>query len=133
MSLKPFTWLVDKILQAIDARTRVEVLVHEAFFTDDPAGTPFYFIKVINRSPETDITITHIWVKDGSKEIDILNQATLLPRKLMKTDVWETWFNKKLIHDHDNIFDNVFVLLTNGKKYKSKKDTSVRPKGFVAK
>lgn len=132
MGLNLLTWIADKILQVRDARTKVNILVHEAFFTKDPSRIPFYFIKVINQSPETDFTITHIWVKDESKEIDILNPDRPLPHKLKKTDVWETWFPKNLIHDHNNVFTNVFVVLSNGNEYKSKKNMKVRPAGFVA-
>ncbi len=43
-----------------------------------------------------------------------------------------TWFNKNMVTDHKNVFNNVRVVLTNGKTYRSKKNTSVRPTGFVA-
>jgi len=128
-----FTWLVDKILQALDARTKIKVLVHEAFFIGDPKREPYYFVKVINLSSETSFTITHVWVKDGSKEIDIINPHRPLPRKLEKSDIWETWFRKDLIEDQNNVFRNVRVVLSNGREYKSKKNLDVRPAGYIAK
>jgi len=127
-----FMWLADKILQARDARTEVKVLVHEAFITNGPTQTPQYFIKVINNSPTTPFTITHVWVKDGSKEIDIVNPNRTLPYKLEKTEVWETWFAKNKIENHDNVFNNVRVVLSNGKEYRSKKNKKVRPAGSIA-
>lgn len=128
-----FTWLADKILQAIDARTKIKVLVHEAFFIGDQSREPYYFVKVVNLSPEITFTITHVWVKDSSGEIDIINPNTPLSHKLKKSDVWETWFRKDVIRDHDNIFKNVNVVLSNGKKYKSRKNLNVRPAGYIAK
>jgi len=128
-----FTWIVDKILQALDFRTKVKVLVHEAFFIGDQNKEPHYFVKVANCSPETTFTITHIWVKDSSKEIDIINQERPLPHKLEKSDIWETWFRKDIIEDQESVFNNVRVVLSNGKLYKSKRNKKVRPAGFIAK
>lgn len=130
--MNPFTWLADKVLQARDARTVVTVLVHEAYLVGDPSQEPQYFIKVINNSPNTAFTITHIWVKDGTDEKDILNPNRPLPHRLEKTDVWETWFSKRVITGHQNIFYNVHVVLSNGKEFTSKKNTTVRPVGFIA-
>jgi hypothetical protein len=130
MSIDPFTWLADKILQARDARTKVDVLVHEAYLTGD--NRPQYFVKVVNLSPMTEFTITHIFAKDGSHEIDILNPQRPLPYTLNKTKMWETWFPKSLINDHNKIFENIYIVLTNGKEYKSRKNKTVRPKGFIA-
>lgn len=130
MNIDPFTWLADKILQARDARTKIDVLVHEAYLTGD--NTPQYFVKVVNLSPVTEFTITHIFAKDGSNEIDILNSQRPLPCTLTKTKIWETWFPKSLINDHNKIFDNIYIVLTNGKEYKSRKNETVRPAGFIA-
>ncbi len=126
------TWLADKILQARDARTKIEVLVHEAFFIGDQNKELHYFVKVVNLSPGTTFTITHIWVKDDSEDIDIINPHTPLPYKLEKSEIWETWFKKNIIKDQNNVFENVRVVLSNGKEYKSKKNTNVRPAGFIA-
>lgn len=126
------TWFTDKILQALDARAKVKVLVHEAFFKDSYNREPYYFVKVINSSPEAVFTITHIWIKDGLREIDIINKERPLPQKLEKSDVWETWFRKSNIRDQKNTFKNVRVELSNGKIYKSKKNKKVRPEGFIA-
>ena len=125
------TWLIDKILEALDGTPNVKVLVHEAFLVGKDQ-TPYYFVKVINSSPKNIFTITHVWVKDYNKEIDILNQERHLPHKLEASDIWETWFSKELIEDKDNIFKNVRVVLSNGKTYKSKKNSNVRPLGSVA-
>lgn len=123
-------WLPDKILQAFDARTKVKVLVHEAYF-DNGNTKPYYFVKIVNVSYETPITITHIWIKD-EKEIDLINVERPLPYKLDKTDIWETWFPKDIIIDHANIFKNVYVILSNEKEYRSKKNKKVRPYGMIA-
>ncbi len=125
-----FTWLTDKILQTLDARAKVKVLVHEAYFLDIQNKEPHYFVKISNCSSETTFTITHIWVKDDKKEIEIMSRQ--LPRKLEKSDIWETWFPKNNINDQHNIFNNVRVVLSNGKVYKSRKNTKVRPVGFIA-
>lgn len=127
-----FTWLIDKILQARDSRAKVRVLVHEAFFVGGQNKDPFYFVKIINCSPETMFTITHIWVKDSSREVDIINQERPLPHKLEKSDIWETWFPKDIIEDQNSVFENVRIVLSNGKVYKSKKNKDVRPVGFIA-
>lgn len=127
-----FTWLADKILQARDARTKIEVLVHEAFFIGGQNKEPHYFVKIVNLSPETTFTITHIWVKDNSREIDIINPHTPLPHKLERSEIWETWFRKDIIKDQNNVFENVRVILSDTKEYKSKKNTNVRPAGFIA-
>ena len=126
------TWLIDKILQARDARTKVRVLVHEAFITNDTIGAPQYFVKVVNQSPETDFTITHVYAKDNTREIEILNPQRPLPYTLSKTKIWETWFPKSWINDQDKIFENIYIVLTNGKEYRSKKNKTVRPEGFIA-
>ncbi|HHW68938.1 MAG TPA: hypothetical protein GX747_01175 [Tenericutes bacterium] len=128
-----FTWFTDKILQALDARAKVRVLVHEAFFIGGQNKEPHYFVKVINCSSETMFTITHMWIKDSSREIDIINQERPLPHKLEKSDVWETWFRKDIIEDQNNVFKNVRIELSNGKIYKSRKNEKVRPAGFIAK
>jgi len=132
MNLNPLTWLADKILQVRDARTVVSVLVHEAFIIGDPSQTPQYFVKVINNSPNNVFTITHIWVKDGTSDKDILNHQRPLPHKLDKSDIWETWFPKNTITDHQNVFSNVHVVLSSGKEFTSKKNTTVRPVGSIA-
>lgn len=125
------TWLADKILQARDARIKIQVLVHEASLVGDPKREPYYFVKVINLSLYTTFTITHIWVKDGSEEIDIINQGAPLPHKLGKSEIWETWFRKDIIKDQNNVFENVRVVLSNCKEYKSKKNLNVRPAGSI--
>ncbi len=125
-------WIIDKILQAWDSRNKVKVLVHEAFFIDSENREPHYFVKVINCSPINPITITHAWVKDGIKEIEILNTERPLPYKLNPTDIWETWFRKDIITNHNNIFNNVYVVSSDGKKYRSKRNKTVRPAGNVA-
>lgn len=127
-----FTWFVDKILQIRDSMVKIKVLVHEAFFLNDPKKEPYFFIKVINLSYNTPATITHVWIEDGATRLDILNSERPLPRKLEKTDIWETWIKKELVKDCDNIFDNVRVLLSSDKKYKSRKNLKVPPTGFVA-
>jgi hypothetical protein len=126
-----FTWLVDKILQTRDSKTKVKVLVHEAFFLDDLKKEPYFFVKVVNLSHIEPITITHVWVKD-SPDLEILNSETPLPYKLEKTDTWETWFKRDQIKDTNNIFNNVRIALSSGKEYKSRKNIKVRPRGFTA-
>jgi len=126
-----FTWLVDKILQTRDSRTKVKVLVHEAFFLDDPKKEPYFFVKVTNVSHAEPITITHVWVKDNP-DLEILNSKTPLPHKLEKTDTWETWFRRDQVKDTTNVFNNVRIALSSGDEYKSKKNIKVRPLGFTA-
>jgi hypothetical protein len=120
-------WLIDKILEVWHARTDLRVLVHEAYFQKN--NKPFYFIKIINNSPNKVLTITHVWVKEN-KDVPILSNP--LPRKLNVSDIWETWIEKRLVSDHENIFKNVRVMLSNGRTYKSKMNVSVPPIGYVA-
>lgn len=124
------TWLIDKILQIIDTRTKINVLVHEAFLVGE--NEPKYFIKITNLSPQNIFTITHIWAQDGKNEFDVLNINRPLPHKLETSEQFETWFDKSNVNDHKNIFKNIRVVLSNGNIYKSKKNTSIRPSGFIA-
>lgn len=123
-------WLVGKVLQSWDSRAKIKVLVHEAYFIG--GKDPHYFVKVINCSTEKMFTITHIWIKDRSKEIEVLNPERPLPHKLERSDIWETWFIKDIIEDQGSVFENVRVVLSDGKVYKSIKNNDVRPVGFVA-
>ena len=105
--------------------------MHEAFLSGTSQES-FYFVKVVNSSPKNIFTITHVWIKDRTKEVDVINQERPLPHKLKASDIWETRFSKKLIEDQNKVFKNVRVVLSNGKIYKSKKNLKVRPIGFVA-
>ena len=124
-------WLIDKILQVVDTKVKIKVLVHEGFFIEKNREL-YYFVKITNLSPQNIFTITHVWVKDKSKEIEIINPARPLPHKLSSSDTWETWFSKDIIEDKNNVFKKVRVVLSNGKTYKSEKNIDVRPAGFVA-
>lgn len=128
----PFTWLVGKVLEARDARKDVRVLVHLAYFTHDKTAKPYYFIKVANLSPNSKFTITHIWVGDGKNKVNILNIQRPLPHKLEPSDTWETWIPKELVKEQKDVFKKFQVMLTDGKVYKSKKNTNVPSAGFVA-
>lgn len=121
-------WLIDKILEALDSRNKVRVLVHEAYFDNNPQL--FYFIKVFNLSPKNNFTITHVWIEDSKNNLEVLSNK--LPHKLEISDVWETWYQKDRVKDQTNIFKNVRIVLSNGKTYKSKQNFNVRPKGFIA-
>jgi len=41
----------------------VHVKVHQGIFNG--GDTEYYFIKVVNTSPQRDIEVTHIWVDDS--------------------------------------------------------------------
>lgn len=127
-----FTWLADKFLQALDLRSSVDVLVHEAHIVNDPIGSPKYFVKVTNLSRKSDVTITHVWVKDESNERDIVNSTRPLPKRLVPSEQWETWFEKSLITDKEGVFKNVKVVLSTGKVCKSERNKDVRPFGNIA-
>lgn len=126
------TWLVEKILQTIDFRTRVSVLVHEAYIERDLEGTPKFFIKVTNLSKSRDITVTHVWVGDEGGGVDILNVMRPLPKTLRPTEQWETWVEKKSVGGIGNIFSKIMVKLSNGKIIPSSQNKNVRPRGYVA-
>ncbi len=64
-------WLIDKILQILDTKTKISILVHEAFLNGQ--NESMYFVKVTNLSPENIFTITHVWVKDENTDLDIMN------------------------------------------------------------
>lgn len=122
--------MVSKILEALDFRRKIKVLVHEAFMTGD--SDPYYFIKITNLSNKNIFTVTHIWVKDGLKEIDIINPNRVLPHKLEVSEQWETWIPKNYISNHKDIFKNFRVVLSDEKVYKSKENKKVRPSGHIA-
>lgn len=127
-----FLWLGSKILSIFDSRTKIRVLVHEASFIGSSNENPYYFVKVINSSRETIVTIQHIWIKDYLQEIEVLNTQKPLPHKLDKSDIFETWFPKSSIKDQQKVFNNVHVVLSNGKTYRSTFNKDVRPAGHVA-
>jgi hypothetical protein len=108
----------------------IKVLVHEAFLGN--STEPMYFVKVTNLSTKSIFTITHIYVKDKKNDLDLLNIDRPLPYKLSASKQWETWFAKSKIIDNKRIFKNVRIVLSNGKTYKSNKNSKVRPIGFVA-
>lgn len=98
----------------------------------DPMGSPKYFVKVTNLSNQGDITLTHVWVKDGGSERDIVNSVKPLPKRLAPTEQWETWFEKSLITDQEGVFKNVRAVLSTGKVCKSRINKDVRPFGNIA-
>lgn len=123
-----FTWFGDKLLEIRDLRNKVKVLVHEAYFLNNPE--PFYFIKITNLSAKNNFTITHIWIVDNNMEKEVLSRE--LPHKLEISDQWETFYPKSEIRDRINIFKNFRVKLSDNKVYKSRRNFKVRPRGYVA-
>lgn len=121
-------WIVDKILEALDARNKVNVLVHEAFFDNDPR--PHYFIKISNQSAKNTITVTHVWIEDNKNKISVMTNK--LPVTLLPSEIWETWILKDLIENQDDIFKNVRAMLSSNKVYNSKKNKKVPSQGYVA-
>ena len=65
-------------------------------------------------------TITHMWIKDSSREIDIINQERPLPHKLEKSTFGRHGFGRILLKIKI-MFQNVRIELSNGKIYKSRK------------
>jgi hypothetical protein len=120
-------WLVLKLFTNI-FKSPVIVLVHEAIF--DGQNNPMYFIKVTNGSSKNIFTVTHVYVKDKNVDLEVLNKP--LPQKLDASEQWETWIEKSKITDKKKVFINVRVVMSSGKIYKSRKNKSVRPAGFVA-
>lgn len=107
---------------------RISVLVHEASFIG--SNDPMYFVKVTNLSPNEIFTITHVYINDSEKEIDLLDKP--LPHKINPSEQWETSFPKSKIKDNKNIFRNIRVDLSNGKIYKSTKNLKIREVGYIA-
>lgn len=113
-------------------KTKIRVLVHEAYFRNRNDHKPYYFIKVANLSTKYKATISHVWVIDGNKNLNLINNERILPYKLEPSDEWETWVEKNKVINQSKIFKNVRVKLTNGKIVKSKHHKNVPEEGHVA-
>lgn len=124
-------WISKIIWQAAN-KTKVKVLVHEAYFQNTNDHNPYYFIKVANLSTKHAITITHAWIKDANKNLHLINNERKLPHKLEPSDEWEVWIRKDKVVDQIKIFKNVRIKLTNNKIIKSKRNKKVPEEGYVA-
>ena len=105
------------------------VLVHEAHPKNNPTLLRYY-VKIHNRSRKNNYTVTNVWAQDKGGDKYFLEIP--LPVTIEPTKIWETFMNKNEIIDHDNIFKNIRVELSNDKILKSKHNKNVASEGYVA-
>ena len=111
-------------------RRKVRVLVHLAYFAG--GSEPYYFLKVTNLSPSREVEITHVWF-DTDPRVDILLPERPLPKRLRSDETWEVWASAADLVRASNVEQLGRVLVTGLKKaVKSRRNTDVPPRGFVA-
>jgi hypothetical protein len=69
------------------ARRRVRVRVHQAYFSGAPPQ--HYFVSVTNLSAQREVVITHVWFT--GPDLHVTNPDRPLPRRLALDEPWETW------------------------------------------
>jgi len=110
---------------------RVQVKTHRAYLNNGPL--PYYFIKIINLSPIREVEVTHVWFQNfgsPSNEVHILNPQNPLPRRLKPQEIWETWIAVNEIPNMgEQVYDMFIIELSNGRRYKSKKNKKVPTRG----
>jgi hypothetical protein len=119
------------LFKLLSLRQGVQVKVHRGFFEGD--NTEYYFVKVVNASPQRDIEIAHIFI-EHAPPVHIVNTSRPLPRRLKPDETYETWQQLSTLPPdiRNNAFSLFRVQLSNDKIYKSFKNTKVPNRGFVA-
>ena len=77
-----------------ERRTEVHVRLHKAYRLGDP--TEYYFVNVLNASPEREVTVTHVWFATDPEQ-HILNPERPLSARIAPRDQWETWYPVSLV------------------------------------
>jgi hypothetical protein len=106
----------------------VRVLVHKAYFLDNPVQ--HFFIKIINATCDVDVEVTHVWYESETGTVDILSAP--LPRRLKPSETYETWVPVSDIPEHEDSFQHFRVIVSTGEMFTSQQNVNVRPCGFVA-
>lgn len=107
---------------------KVQVLVHKAYFLNNPVQ--HFFIKITNATLDVEIEVTHVWCENDTETVDILTVP--LPRRLKPFETYETWVPVADIPEHDDIFQHFRVVVSTGEVFTSHQNVNVRPFGFVA-
>jgi hypothetical protein len=71
-----------------ERRTEVHLRVHQAFRVGDP--TAYYFVNAYNASPESEVTVTHVWFATDPEQ-HFINTERPLPARIAPRAQWETW------------------------------------------
>lgn len=108
----------------------VRVRCHVASF--EGSSELYVFINVVNLSLSRDVEITHIWF-ECPDEISVLNSQRPLPKRLRPEESWETWIGLDSFEGKfsEYVFSLARVRVSNGKVYRSKRNTKVPKKGNV--
>jgi hypothetical protein len=106
----------------------VRVLVHKAYFQDNPVQ--HFFIKIVNATRGVPVEVTHVWYKNGTKSVDFLTPQ--LPRRLEESETFEIGVPVAVIPENDDIFQHIQVMVSTGEVFASQQNVDVRPFGSVA-
>jgi len=106
----------------------IRVLVHKAYFQNNPVQ--YFFIKIVNITSDAEVEVTHVWCESDTETVDILTAP--LPRRLKPFETYETWVPVEDISEHDDIFQHFWVVVSTGEVFSSQQNVDVRPIGFVA-
>jgi len=106
----------------------IRVLVHKAYFQNNPVQ--YFFIKIVNITSDAEVEVTHVWCESDTETVDILTAP--LPRRLKPFETYETWVPVEDISEHDDIFQHFRVVVSTGEVFSSQQNVDVRPIGFVA-
>jgi hypothetical protein len=106
----------------------VRVLVHKAYFRNNPVQN--FFIKIVNATPNVEVEVTHVWYENDTETVDISDPQ--LPRRLKPNETHETYVPVAYIPEHDDIFQHFRVVVSTGEVFTSQQNVNVRPCGNVA-
>ena len=127
---KILEFLGGNLIKAFLDRRRIRVLVHRAFFLNNPEE--YFFINVTNLSRDRAIEITHIWFQ-SHPEVHVLNPNRPLPKRLEPDETWETWIrvNDLPANYRDDAFTLARVRMSTGSVAYSQRNINVPPVGAV--
>ena len=105
----------------------LKVLAHSAYFIGNPVE--YFFIKLVNITPEVDVEVTHVWYKNGCR-VDILSRP--LPVRLRPNETWETYVATSIIPHDVEALQHFHALISTGEVFASEHNKDVPSTGYVA-
>ncbi len=122
--------IADRLRAVQQARQRLRVLVHRAYFQG--GSVPFYFVKVTNLSSSRDVVITHVWF-EAAPPVHLLLQERPLPKRLRPDETWEAWMPAADLAHAPDVERSGRVLMTakRNRVVKSRPNTDIPSAGFV--
>jgi hypothetical protein len=106
----------------------VQVLVHKAYFLNDPVR--HFFIKITNATRDAEIEVTHVWYENDTENVGILSVP--LPKRLKPSEQFEPYVPVANIPEHDDVFQHFRIKLSTGEEFTSQQNVDVPSIGFVA-